>query len=129
MKLSLLGRLETSFAIYCVTITLASSASAQLLFEDNFNKSGPPCCDNIDPDVADALGRQSGLYAPLDYVEDVDHENPSGIRNNMTQVNNPDYPNALLLAPSRDVGFEIVVFARPDHDFSERPWPSRPHGD
>ena len=24
-------------------------------------------------------------------------ENPSGARNNMTQVNNPDYPNALLL--------------------------------
>lgn len=94
-----------------------------MLFEDNFNKTGPPCCDNIDPATGDAPGRQSGSAAPLDYLEDLDHEDPGGGRNNMTQVNNPDYLNALLLAPSNDLGFEVGVFAQPDHDFSDDPGP------
>jgi hypothetical protein len=102
-------------------IALGRPASAQLLFQDDFDKSGPPCCDDIDPGTGDALGRQTGLYAPLDYVEDPDHEHPAGARNNMTQVNNPAYPNALQLAPSVDTGFEFSVPARADHDFADAP--------
>jgi hypothetical protein len=102
-------------------MALGRAASAQLLFQDNFDKSGPPCCDDIDPATGDALGRQTGIYAPLDYIEDLDHEHPSGVRNNMTQVNNPGFPNALQLAPSTDTGFEMSVPARPDHDFADAP--------
>ena len=121
MSCSPLGNLAARAAGWCIAVALSDTAIGQVLFSDNFNKSGSPCCNNIDPDVADALGRQTGFYAPLNYLEDVDHEHPSGARNNMTQVNNPDYPIALLLAPSNDVGFEIGVVARPDHDFSDAP--------
>lgn len=109
--------------IGCAITLFSASVRGQLLFEDSFDKSGPPCCDDIDPNSGDAVARQTGLYAPLDYLEDLDHEHPSGIRNNMTQVNNPAFSHALMLAPSTDMGFEVSVPARPDHDFSDAPGP------
>jgi hypothetical protein len=121
MKQPLLAHIATGLGVCCFIFALAGSASAQLLFLDNFDKSGPPCCDDIDPGTGDALGRQTGLYAPLDYIEDLDHEHPSGVRNNMTQVNNPAFPNALQLAPSTDTNFEMSVPARADHDFADAP--------
>ena len=39
----------------------------------------------------------------------------------MTQLNNPDFNDALLLAPSQDLNFEHSVYVIPDHNFVEDP--------
>ena len=77
---------------------------------------------DINPGLADEPDRQTGNVAPLDYLEDVD-TGVGGVRPNLTQINNPDYPDAILLAPSTDFGFEGLVFIRPDQDFLEAPGP------
>ena len=101
-------------------VVAAQAAHAQLVFRDNFNVTGPS--NDINPGAGDEPDRQTGSAAPLDYLEDPD-TGVGGLRPNLTQVDNPDYPDALLLAPSNDFGFEKTIFIQPDHDFIEAPGP------
>ena len=106
--------------IVVTCISMADVSRAGILFKDNFNTSQPT--DNIQPDPSgnDETGRQTGSLAPLSYIQDVDWEF-GGARDNMTQLNNPDFFDALLLAPSQDFNFEHSVYVKPDHNFVEDP--------
>ncbi|MCP4002892.1 MAG: hypothetical protein GY725_01725 [bacterium] len=108
----------TGLAVLALVLFVSEAAQGAVVFSDNFNATVPN--DDINPGATDEPGRQSGSAAPLDYLEDPD-TGLGGIRPNLTQVNNPDYPDAILLAPSTQFGFEQNVHIQPDHDFLEAP--------
>ena len=112
-----------SLGIPLFTFFIFSTVNVQagLLFQDNFNTSQQTHDIQPDPLGNDETGRQTGSLAHLSYIEDPAHVSPGGARDNMTQLNNQDFPDALLLAPSRDFGFEQSVYVKPDHDFVEDP--------
>ena len=105
--------------LFCL-LSMAGVGRGELLFKDNFNTSQPT--DDIQPDPLgnDETGRQTGSLAHLSYIQDADWEF-GGARENMTQLNNPDFFDALLLAPSQDFNFEHSVYVKPDHNFVEDP--------
>ena len=114
MKLRKSSVLMTGVAMF----SFAAPAFGAVVFSDDFDAVLPS--DDINPGANDEPDRQDGSAAPLDYVEDLD-TGVGGSRPNLTQINNPDYPDAILLAPSTDVGFEQTVFIRPDYNFVEAP--------
>jgi hypothetical protein len=99
-------------------LAFAAPAFGGVVFSDDFGAILPS--DDVNPGANDEPGRQAGTAAPLDYVEDAD-TGVGGLRPNLTQINNPDYPDAILLAPSNDFGFEKTIFIQPDHDFIDHP--------
>jgi len=101
-------------------LSFSAPARGGEVFRDDFDAILPT--DDINPGANDEPDRQAGSAAPLDYIEGL-QTGVGGLRPNLTQVNNPDYPDAILLAPSMDAGFEQSVFIRPDHDFVEAPGP------
>jgi len=64
-----------------------------LLFADNFDVLEPSY--NIQPGSNDEPGRQGGSYAPLTYAE---KSYSSGSQNHLTQLDNGEFPDALLVA-------------------------------
>jgi len=108
-------------AALALVLLFSEAAQAGLVFRDNFDATVPN--DDINPGATDEPGRQGGSAAPLDYLEDPD-TGAGGSRPNLTQVNNPDYPDAILFAPSTATGFEQTVHIQPDHDFLEAPGPN-----
>jgi hypothetical protein len=81
-----------------------------LLFQDTFNTDANPNGDGwYDVNHAYDAGRQSGLIAPVPYLEP-DATVAGGPFDNLTQVNNPGLPNTLLLAtePAAGQGFTYV---------------------
>ena len=99
---------------------VSEAAQAGVVFRDDFDATVPN--DDINPGPTDEPDRQGGSAAPLGYLEDPD-TGVGGSRPNLTQINNPDYPDAILLAPSMALGFEQTVYIQPDHDFLEAPGP------
>jgi len=116
MRLGYLPVVSFSLAL----LSFGAPALGAVVFSDDFDAILPS--DDINPGANDEPDRQAGSAAPLDYIEDSD-TGVGGLRPNLTQINNPDYPDAILLAPSTDTGFEQSVFIRPDHDFVEAPGP------
>ena len=108
-------------AALALVFFVSEAAQAGVVFRDDFDATVPN--DDINPGPTDEPDRQGGSAAPLDYLEDPD-TGVGGLRPNLTQVNNPDYPDAILLAPSTDFGFEQNVHIQPDHDFLEAPGPN-----
>jgi len=68
-----------------------------LLFADNFNVLQPS--QDIQPGGNDEPGRQGGCYAPLTYAEKA-YSAPGGSHNHYTQLDNGEFPDALLVAAS-----------------------------
>jgi len=66
-----------------------------LLFADNFNVLQPS--QDIQPGGNDEPGRQGGSYAPLTYAEKA-YSAPGGSQNHLTQLDNSEFPDALLVA-------------------------------
>ena len=119
MRLGIVG--FAGLAVLGLLLFVSEAAQAGVVFRDSFDATVPN--DDINPGPTDEPDRQGGSAAPLDYLEDPD-TGVGGLRPNLTQVNNPDYPDALLLAPSTDFGFEQTVHIQPDHDFLEAPGPN-----
>lgn len=105
--------------IVVTCISIVDVSRADLLFKDNFNTKSPTLDINPDPDN-DAIGRQTGSLANLTYNQAPPHI-PGGTHDNMTQLDNPSFPNALMLAPSRALHFETSAYAEPDYDFTVDP--------
>ncbi len=107
--------------IVVTCVSIADVSRAELLFKDNFNTKSPTLDINPDPDPGnDAIGRQTGSLATLTYNQAPPHI-PGGTHDNMTQLDNPSFPNALLLAPSNTYLFETSAYAEPDYDFAVDP--------
>ena len=81
---------------------------AHLLFRDNFNALGNSY--TINPSGNDEPGRQAGLCRPLNYTERV------GTSDYETQVDNVQYPDALLIA--NGPGHSIISVS-PDANFRQ----------
>ena len=88
-------------------LSFGAPALGGVIFSDDFDAILPS--DDINPGANDEPDRQAGSAAPLDYIE-LSETGVGGLRPNLTQINNPDYPDAILLAPSTDAGFEQSVF-------------------
>jgi hypothetical protein len=88
-----------------------------LLFRDNFNTDANPNGDGwYDLNHAFDGSRQSGLVAPIPYLEP-DATTAGGPADNLTQVNNPGFPNTLLLANDPAAGHNFT-YVWPDQNFA-----------
>jgi len=83
------------------------------LLQDTFQTDKNPNGGGWNDVNHDLAGRQSGLLAPLPYVESI-ATGAGGALDNLTQVNNPAVPNALRLAdqPSANQTFTFVSLER-----------------
>jgi hypothetical protein len=88
-----------------------------LLFQDTFNTDANPNGDGwYDVNHAFDTGRQSGLLAPLPYLEP-DATAAGGPADNLTQVNNPGFRDTLLLANDPGAGHNFT-YVWPDQNFA-----------
>jgi hypothetical protein len=95
----------------------ARALPSALLFQDTFNTDVNPNGDGwYDVNHAYDTTRQSGLLAPIPYLEP-DATAAGGPADNLTQVNNPGFPDTLLLANDPAAGHNFT-YVWPDQNFA-----------
>jgi len=112
---------DTTALLDMVEIRQVSANPATVLFQDTFSVT------NNDNDLNYQIPgtRQSGsIVTPSGVTYTEAPRTMGGDRSWRTQMNNGDYPNAVLLAASASDGFSSVWIS-PDHDFVETPTAGR----